>query len=182
MTSKTGSWLVVSTLAVAVLWAAPAQAYSCQEEWEDCMVYARQDPDDRVREYREQECNQNYDYCNAQPVVCGDNYCGYGEDCSTCPGDCGSGNATVDQGTTKRNCTSSVLSTSIAYWGGYQVGAWCYYPVQQYVAVTCGVYRKYAVYTCNSAPTTQEVYEGNSTEYGWYYTGTYYSEYGTCHF
>jgi hypothetical protein len=180
MSVKQGRVFVMSLLAT-VLWSAPALAYTCEEEFNDCITYAWQERDDRVREYLEAECHARYSECTSQPAVCGDYYCGGEESCANCPQDCGTGNGTSDLGTVKRNCTSTVLSTHINYLGAYMMGGWCYYPVYQYVSTTCSVYRRTQIYTCGNAPYVQETYEGNSTEYAQVYAGTY-PQYGQCRY
>lgn len=93
MITKTGSWLVVSTLAVAALWAAPAEADdprdACYEEYNVCMERASWEPVDWIRDYSEQQCQGLLNYC-LYTITCGDNVCDpYWEDSYYCPADCG---------------------------------------------------------------------------------------------
>ncbi len=154
--------LLMLPLALAVLWAAPAQAYTCDDQLQDCLVWAWEDPEERVRELREQECHAQYNECVNQSTVCGDGYCGMGEDCSNCSVDCGTGNYTYDNGV-----TSTCSYTMARQWvtSGTQYGSYCEYPMYEDGYRTCQNYRKYTVYACNAAPTTTTVYEGTSTHY-----------------
>ncbi len=78
MTKKTGSRLVISTLAVAALWVAPAGAepdYSaCYEELAYCIERANQEPEDWIRDYSIQLCQGFFITCTAT-VDGGANYC-----------------------------------------------------------------------------------------------------------
>ena len=92
MTTKMGSWLVISTLAVAALWAAPADADSpeaCYEEYATCAERASWEPVDWIRDYTMDLCNGLYVACMLGRV-CGDNVCdvGAGESNAMCPVDC----------------------------------------------------------------------------------------------
>jgi len=81
MTRKTSSWFAVSTLAMAALWAAPADANSpetCDEEYAACVEWASWEPVDWIRDYKMDYCNGLYATCT-QGFVCGDNVCDPGE-------------------------------------------------------------------------------------------------------
>lgn len=91
--TKTGSWLVASTLAVAALWAAPAKADDaavlyCTEQYDVCMERASWEREDWIRDYMEQEC-QSFFYMCMGTYNCGDNVCdnNWGET-YYCPADC----------------------------------------------------------------------------------------------
>ncbi|WP_164015681.1 hypothetical protein [Pyxidicoccus trucidator] len=92
MTAKTGVWLVISTLTVAALWAAPAEAQeedACLAEYSACMDRANAEPVDWIRDYYVDYCRDVFGAC--MPYIgCGDNYCNAsaGETSQTCPNDC----------------------------------------------------------------------------------------------
>lgn len=92
MMTKTGSWLVASTLAVTSLWAAPAKADDawgyCSAEYALCMEQASGEPVDWIRDIKEADCQSYFNMCLGT-YHCGDNVCddtvgeGY-----YCPSDC----------------------------------------------------------------------------------------------
>ena len=88
--TKTGSWFALSTFAVAALWAAPAQANPCEEQYGACMENAASYEYDRwIQENLWMVCDMNYQACMAHQPVCGDTYCDDGwEDLYSCPEDC----------------------------------------------------------------------------------------------
>ena len=88
MMTKTGSWLVLSTLAVTALWAAPAQANTCDENYGYCMDNASSESDRWVQEHLWDSCAREYEICLSAPTECGDYFCGNGEDQWVCPEDC----------------------------------------------------------------------------------------------
>ena len=92
MTTKIGSLLVIFTLAVTALSAAPAQAaedeQACYTEFDSCMERASWEPVDWIRDYSEQACQSMLIMCLAT-YACGDNYCDPNlENSYYCPADC----------------------------------------------------------------------------------------------
>ena len=90
MATKTGSRLVISTLAMAALWAAPAGADqdACYEELNYCIERANEEPVDWIRDYKLQDC-QGWFYVCMGTTNCGDNYCDMNWETSYyCPADC----------------------------------------------------------------------------------------------
>ncbi|EPX58913.1 hypothetical protein D187_003628 [Cystobacter fuscus DSM 2262] len=93
MVKKTGSRLVISTLAVAALWAASAGAEpgdfsACYEEYNYCVERANEEPEDWIRDYSLQQCYSFLNLCFAT-IQCGDGYCDQSvENNYYCPTDC----------------------------------------------------------------------------------------------
>lgn len=90
MATKTGLRFVISTLAVAALWAMPAGAEDvsvCFEEFDTCMDRANSEPVDWIRDYSIQSCYSYRDMC-LSTINCGDNYCDGYENSYYCPQDC----------------------------------------------------------------------------------------------
>ena len=94
MMTKSGSWLVICTLVVSSLWAAPVEAEaepeSCFEDWSACMGWANSEPVDWIQDYKRDYCNGAYGAC-AGPTGCGDTFCDTYHDWENhqyCPSDC----------------------------------------------------------------------------------------------
>ncbi|MBN8228012.1 hypothetical protein JYK02_10880 [Corallococcus macrosporus] len=88
MTIKTGSRFALSIFAMVTLWVTPAQANDCDEAYGYCMDNANSEKDWWTQEHLFFECEMLYAVCNSQPVTCGDNFCGAGEDIYSCYVDC----------------------------------------------------------------------------------------------
>lgn len=105
---------LIPLVVVAALWAPAAQAsWSCDDELQNCLWSASQDPDSRVREIYTEQCHANYWACESYPV-CGDYYCQASESSASCPADCGTGFSSNDLGTVEDICSSSVPGTDLS--------------------------------------------------------------------
>jgi hypothetical protein len=104
---------LIPVVALVLMWApaAQAQTWTCGDLLEDCLYWANQDTDNRMRDLRREQCYADYDACESSPV-CGDGICqSWEDDDGTCPMDCGAGIRSNEPGTVERNYSSSVLST-----------------------------------------------------------------------
>jgi hypothetical protein len=171
MSVKQG-WSFVVSLAVVLSWSSPALASGCDDSLNVCLQWAWEETGDLEREAREAQCYAAYNNCMAQSAVCSDGVCSGQESCSTCPQDCGTGNASYPL-QPAQYCSSSVDYTYINYLASYRTGDWCNYPVYQRVTVTCSVYSRTQIYTCGNPPYVQESYSHMTSSSGDVYVDDY---------